>query len=176
MISSLILVITLFSLLAGTTFAATYPNAASKDFADGGRLYNAYMSKTANSEYITPVFETQIYHTKGTQSYIGITEEHGSSWTGSGDITAGYSGIFIDLSASIGVTKTTTHSISTTVAFTIPEDIESGHYRIEHRCPKYTVREILSDITNFGISRLFQNILQDMPGVNAGYYVLNKYQ
>lgn len=176
LVVSLFLVVTLLSSFANTAFAASYPNSASQDYTSDGCEYIAYMNKTANSEHVTPVIETQIYHTSGTESYVGITETHETSWTGSGEITTGYKGIFIDLSTTIGVANSTSHSISVTVAFTIPESRPSGYYRIEHRCPKYIVKELLSDISDNGILPVYQKTLQDMPGLNAGYHVLCNYQ
>lgn len=173
---SLILVITIISSFAITAFAATHPNTASQDFTSGNRLYNAYMSKTANSMHITPITDTQIYHTQGIPSSISITKSYAETWSGSGEITAGYEGVFVSLSGTIGVANSTSYSVSTTVGFTIPESRESGYYRIEMRCPKYTVRELLSDITNYGVSTVFQKTLQNMPGTNAGYYIIHKYQ
>jgi hypothetical protein len=173
---SLILVIALLGSFASPALAAVYPNDASREFTDGSRTYEAYMKKTANSEHITPITDTQVYHTQGIATNISITKTHETTWTGSGEITAQYSGYFIELAGTIGVANSTTHSVSTTVGFTIPESRESGYYRIEQRCPKYTVREMLSDITNYGIATVFQKTLQHMPGSNAGYYMLNKYQ
>ena len=174
--ASLLLVIVLMGSFASTAFAASYPNSASQDFTSGNREYVAHMSKTANSEHITPITDTQVHHTEGYETSISITKTYETTWTGSGEITAGYEGVFIDLSGTIGVANSTTKSISTTVGFTIPEDKPDGYYRIEMRCPKYTVRELLSDISNYGVLTVFQKTLQHMPGTNAGYYVLNRYQ
>lgn len=173
--ASLLLVIVLMGSFASTAFAAVYPDVASEDFSSGGKTYNAYMRKTANSEHITPITDTQVYHTYGFETNISITKTYETTWTGSGEITAGYSGVFIDLSGTIGVANSTTKSVSTTVGFTIPEDRASGYYRIELRCPKYTVREMLSDISNYGILTVLDKTLQNMPGTNAGYYILSPY-
>lgn len=172
----LILVIALLSSFSATVFAASYPYSASKNFVEGARTYNAYMSKTDNSEYVTPITDTQIYHTRGIESYVAITKTYETSWTGTGQIKTGYSGIFIDLSSTIGVTKTTTHATDVTVAFTIPASMASGYYRIEQRCPNYRVREVLSDMTNYGILKIFDEVLQCMPGLNEGYHMINQYQ
>ena len=172
---SLILVIALLGSFASTAFAAYYPDEASQEYTHGSRLYEGYMKKTRNSEHVTPITDTQVYHTEGYETSISITKTYETTWTGSGEITAGYDGVFIDLSGTIGVANSTTKSISTTVEFTIPEDKPDGYYRIELRCPKYTVREILSDISNNGILTVFQKTLQNMPGTNAGYYILKSY-
>lgn len=173
---SLILVIALLGSFASTAFAAYYPDEASQEYTHGSRLYEGYMKKTRNSEHVTPITDTQVYHTYGFATSISITNTHETTWTGSGEITAGYEGVFIDLSGTIGVANSTTHSVSTTVGFTIPESRESGYYRIEQRCPKYTVQEMLSDLSNHGIVTVFRKTLQHMPGANAGYYIINKYQ
>lgn len=172
---SLILVIALLGSFASAAFAAQYPNEASSEFANGSRTYEAYMKKTANSEHVTPITDTQVYHTKGYETSISITKTYETTWTGSGEINAGYNGVFVELSGTIGVANSTTKSIATTVGFTIPEDRDSGYYRIELRCPKYTVREMLYDISNNGILTVFEKTLQHMPGTNAGYYILSSY-
>ena len=162
--------------LTNIASAASYPDSASKNITTGSKTYNAHMSKTANSEFTKPITETQVYHTKGTETTIGISETNSVTFTGSGSFTAGYQEVFVDLAGTIGASVSASHSVTTSVSFTIPQNKASGYYRVEHRCPKYTVRELLTDITNQGLVTVFDKLLKNMPGRNAAYHVLVKYQ
>ena len=173
---SFLLVIALVASLSITTFAATYSNSASKSVTIDSIIYNAYMSKTANSEFVTPITETQAYHTKGTSTTLSVSTTYSTTWTGSGSFTAGYNKVFIELAGEIGVSKSTSDSVNAGVSITIPETFDSGYYRIELRCPKYTVKEICSQIVGDLVDMLFTRSLSNMPGTNAGYYILSNYQ
>lgn len=134
------------------------------------------MSKTANSEFVTPITATQVYHTKGTSTTLNVSTTYSTTWTGSGSFTTGYNGVFIELAGEIGVSKSTSGSVTAGVSITVPATTASGYYRIELRCPKYTVKEICSQIVDDLIDTLFTRSLSNMPGTNAGYYILSNYQ
>lgn len=171
--TTVILIVTLIGTFTIPAFAA---DSATKSYIEGDYTYDAYMSKTSNSYFSNPITDTQVYHTNGIETAIGITKGYSTSWTGEGSFTTGYNGVFLELAGTIGVSKTTNYSLSVTVSYTIPATSASGYYRIEQRCPKYTVRELLSEISDNGVKTLVNRGLKDMPGKNAAYYVIVKYK
>lgn len=171
--TTFILIVTLIGTFTIPAFAA---DSATKSYIEGDYTYDAYMSKTSNSYFSNPITDTQVYHTKGIETTIGITKGYTKTWTGEGSFTTGYNGVFLELAGSLGVSQAASHSISVTVSYKIPEAKESGYYRIEQRCPKYTVRELLSDISDNGTKTILNRNLKNMPGKNAAYYVIVKYK
>ena len=173
---TLLLIITFLCSFPATALAASHPDFATGGYSDGGTDYEASARKTADGEFVTPIYTSQAYHTQGYVTTIGVTETYSKTWNGGGSITGGFSGVFLSLAATIGVDESTSHSVSVTVSYTIPEGKESGYYRIELRCPKFTVREELLELTERGSTMVYNELLPDMPGLNAGYHILVRYQ
>ena len=173
----LILMIAILCAFSVTAFAvAVYPDYAYEDFSQGGQDYTAMMSKTPDNEFVTPVNATQVFHTKGYETNISITETTGDTWEGGANFTIGFGGVFEALGITIGVNEETSYTISTQVSFTIPKEVENGYYRIELRCPKFDVREQLAEVEDIYVLTLFDKLLSDMPALDAGYHILNRYQ
>ena len=173
---SVLLMITLLCSFNITAFAAAYPDFATGGYTEGDSQYDASVKKTADGEYILPIYLSQAYHTRGYATTIGVTEAHSKTWEGGDKITVGYNGIFLSLAAEVGVAQETSHSVAITVSYTISEEKDSGYYRIEMRCPKFSLREILLETTERGTVTAYSDLLPDMPGLNAGYHILVRYQ
>lgn len=173
---SMLLMITLLCSFNITAFAAAYPDFATGGYTEGDSQYEASVRKTADGEFVLPISLSQAYHTQGYPTTIGVTETHTKTWSGGGSITGGYNGIFLSLTAEVGVAQETSQAVAVTVTYTIPEEKDSGYYRIEMRCPKFSLREILLETTERGTVPAYSDLLPDMPGLNAGYHILVRYQ
>ncbi len=105
-----------------------------------------------------------------------MTTTHTAAFQYSGSLSVQFSTGFIlaetTVTAEVGVAKTESHSISYTVAYTVPATTDNGKYRIEHVFPSYNL--LYGSYTIDGEIKQIVN-KYTVPGKNEAYRRFTRY-
>lgn len=160
-----------------TLLASRNPvNAVVKSYCTTKANYQYCVLPASISPHVVPVYETQTQHTKGIETTVTMGTTQSTSRTYSGSLAVSFSTGFVlaesTVTAEVGVAKTESHSISYTVAYTVPATTDNGKYRIEHVFPSYNL--LYGSYTIDGEIKQIVN-KYTVPGKNEAYRRFTRY-
>lgn len=142
----------------------------------GNRVYCA--SKHNYSNIYRPIVETQARHTQNIASTtLHVSNSNTQSYTASASLSYSFTANVIFTQATVtgalGVSYSSSSTVSSGVSYTIPISTISGLYRIEHVMPSYSVSFLVLDLEGTLLST--PKIVNQSQVPSNFYYRLYRY-
>lgn len=135
-----------------------------------GKIYT--VNATNTTVKINTIPNTNTKHTKGISTNINISRSYSKSQSSSSSLTVNADAYFVSVANTIGISNSTTATVSTGQGYTIPASNNSGYYRMQFVFPG---SKVVLGLYTLEPSLIGSKTIYYAPDYKDHYVRINKY-